>query len=87
MSNIKKAIRKKMKKRDVVDDIISYETGELGEDATIKMFQKLVDSGQAWRLQGHYGRTASALLEQGIIKPPRKKTKQNSYDYYGNRIW
>lgn len=50
----------------MVDDIIAYESGELDEDATIAMFQKLIDSGMAWKLQGHYGRTAKALIDAGL---------------------
>lgn len=50
-----------------IDKIIAYEQGELSEQDTINMFQGLVDSGQAWTLQGHYGRTATALIEAGYI--------------------
>jgi hypothetical protein len=50
---------------DIVDKIIAYEQGELDDEATIKLFQSLIDSGDAWRLQGHYGRTARALIEAG----------------------
>ena len=55
---------------DQVDTIIAYESGELDKPETIALFQKLVDSGLAWKLQGHYGRTALALLEAGEIPPP-----------------
>jgi hypothetical protein len=52
-----------------VEDIMTYEQGDLPEDETVAMFQKLVNSGMAWRLQGHYGRTAAALIEAGLVQP------------------
>jgi hypothetical protein len=53
---------------DRVGGIIAYETGELDEDGILELFQHLVDTGLAWQLQGHYGRTATALLDVGAIK-------------------
>jgi len=50
---------------DKVDRIIAYEMNELSNEETIKLFQELIDSGEAWTLQGHYGRTASALIKAG----------------------
>jgi len=52
---------------DLLDKIIAYEQGELGSDATIDLFSELVISGQAWSLQGHYGRTASQLVTEGFL--------------------
>lgn len=51
----------------MLDLIIAYEQGELDEEATIGLFQQLVDSGMAWQLQGSYGRTAVALIEAGLV--------------------
>jgi hypothetical protein len=51
-----------------VDDIMRYEQGEMTKDETIKFFQGLIDSGMAWRLQGCYGRGASALIKAGYCK-------------------
>jgi hypothetical protein len=53
------------KQTDMVDDIIAYECGELDADATVALFQHLIDNGMAWTLQGCYGRTAAALIEAG----------------------
>jgi hypothetical protein len=37
------------------------------EEQVIQAWQYLHDSGLAYSLQGFFGRTAQALLEQGII--------------------
>ena len=48
-----------------VDEIVAYENDELELDEIVDLFQGLIDSGVAWRLQGHYGRTAKTLIETG----------------------
>ena len=55
----------------------AYELGEMTEEETIKFFQELVNSGMAWNLQGHYGRTAAQLIEQGLVVHPPFRS-QNS---------
>jgi hypothetical protein len=50
-----------------VDQIVAYEQGELDEDEIVELFAVLVETGMAWQLQGHYGRTAMALIEAGLI--------------------
>lgn len=47
--------------------IMSYEQGDLDEWESIELFSDLVASGIAWQLQGSYGRTASALIDGGIL--------------------
>jgi hypothetical protein len=37
------------------------------EDQYLEAWQYLVDTGLAWSLQGWFGRTAAALIEQGQI--------------------
>ena len=53
-------------KDDTVDKIMRYEAGEMSEEEMIEFFQELIDSGLAWSLQGHYGRTAKALIDEGL---------------------
>lgn len=52
---------------DKVEKIMAYESGELGDRDTLKLFAELIKSGQAWALQGHYGRTARALIDDNWI--------------------
>lgn len=39
------------------------------EEQVIEAWQYLHDTGLAYRMQGWFGRTAQALIEQGVIKP------------------
>ena len=52
---------------DQIDRIMAYESGELEEPEMVELFQDLVNSGLAWKLQGHYGRTANLLIEAGYV--------------------
>lgn len=60
---------------DNVDLIIAYESEELSDIDTLKLFSQLIKSGQAWSLQGHYGRTAKALIDNGYISEKGKILK------------
>lgn len=51
----------------MVDQIIRYEQGEMTHEEVVTFFQGLVNTGLAWSLQGHYGRTAEALIEEGLV--------------------
>lgn len=54
-----------------IDLIIRYEQGELTGPETVDLFQRLINSGLAWTLHGHYGRTAARLIREGICTAPR----------------
>jgi hypothetical protein len=58
----------------LVTDLVSYEEGWLSEEETIELFQYLVSSGHAWKLQGHYGRMAERLIEAGRVSAPNHPT-------------
>jgi hypothetical protein len=38
----------------------------------IKAWQYLVNTGVCWHLQGWYGRTATALIEAGVVKAKKR---------------
>ena len=59
---------------------IEFEAGILDEQETVEFFQDLIDSGQAWRMAGHYGRTAMLMISDGkcLLGPT------GHHDAYGN---
>ncbi len=65
-----------MKNTKKIDMIIDYESGELKVEDTLKLFAELIRTGQAWTLQGHYGRTAQGLIEGGYIDKEGKTLKE-----------
>ena len=52
---------------NITNQIIAYEVGELNEMDSLKLFSELIKSGMAWTLQGHYGRTATDLIDGGHL--------------------
>jgi hypothetical protein len=54
---------------DMTEAIMQYETGELTEEDTFELFSKLIKNGMAWSLQGHYGRTAKAMIDAELLTP------------------
>ena len=52
---------------DSVGAIIAFEQGDLDEEKVIELFQHLVDTGLAWKLQGSYGRMAAHLIQKGLV--------------------
>ncbi len=50
-----------------INSIVAYESGELNDAETLQLFADLIKSGEVWWMQGHYGRTATALLDGGYI--------------------
>jgi hypothetical protein len=55
------------RKRDIVDYIMDYESGNMSDLDILRMFSELIKNGMAWSLQGHYGRTANSLIENEYL--------------------
>lgn len=55
---------------NALDYMIAWEQGDLSDDETVGLFQYLVNTGQAWTLQGMYGRQAAALIDAGLVQRP-----------------
>jgi hypothetical protein len=51
----------------LVDKIIAFESGDLNNEGILELFSELIKTGQAWSLQGCYGRTAQGLIDKGLI--------------------
>ena len=65
-----------------IDKIIEYETEGLAEQDEIEFFQKIINDGSVWHLQGSYGRRASELLEARLCELGEK----GYHDYWGNYV-
>jgi hypothetical protein len=67
---------------DHVGAIMDYEGGEQSLEDSLRLFQYLVDTGLAWKLQGHYGRTATALIQKGLVAKSVHETPTHTLDDY-----
>jgi hypothetical protein len=54
----------------LVDQLIAYEEGQITGDEEIAFFERLVQTGTCWQLQGHYQRMGAALIEAGLVNSP-----------------
>ena len=52
---------------DTLSKIIAFEQGDLETADVIDLFAELITTGQAWQLQGFYGRAAFDMIEAGLI--------------------
>ena len=51
----------------MLDMMMAYENGDLDMEQTVELFQKLIDSGLLFSLQGNYMRVARDLVDAGLI--------------------
>jgi len=55
---------------------------ELQEQYGLAEWQRMINDGSCWTLEGWYGRRAMALLEMGACYLP----EEPHHDYYGNQV-
>lgn len=70
------------KKFDLVGNIIAYESGELEDKEVLELFSVLIKTGQAFSLQGSYGRMASNLIDAGLID----RSGKVNWEVYENNL-
>ena len=51
---------------DLNKKLRKYERGRMEEKEFFAFFQELIDTGMINQLQGHYGRVAQNLIEEGV---------------------
>ncbi len=51
-------------------ELAGVDPQDLTEEKQLEAWQMLVDTGTCWRLQGWFGRTAAALISQGLVQEP-----------------
>ena len=56
---------------EIAEGAVEAET----EEQYIQAWQLLINTGQAWKLQGFFGRVASSMIQQGLCYYPTKKEK------------
>ncbi len=65
-----------------VADLTAIYREDATEQEQIDAYQALIDNGQAWRLEGHVGRTAMGLIESGVCT----LGVVGHHDTYGNYV-
>ena len=53
--------------KDFIDQMMEYESGQLSDPETLELFSAIVKDGLIYSLQGHYGRTANSLIQDGWL--------------------
>lgn len=67
MPTARKPLAKQPTERSTFDLMMDYEGGNLTKAEFLTLFSRLIKNGQAWSLQGFYGRQAKALIDAGLI--------------------
>lgn len=61
---------------DTVSLIIKFENEGLPANELFELFGELIKTGQAWQLQGFYGRIAQKLIDKQLLSVTGEITEQ-----------
>ncbi len=53
---------------DIINCIMRFENGEMEDKEIVTLFQKLIDTGIIYSLQGTYQRIAENLIKAGLCE-------------------
>jgi hypothetical protein len=67
---------------DTTSLLLQQQQTGLDEDDNVRLFQDLIDTGMAWRLEGAIGREAMSLIDAGQCT----LGDEGHRDYYGNYV-
>ena len=56
-----------------VSEFDAYETGLMTDDEVVDFFQRLVDFGVIWQLQGSYQRELKQLVQAELVHLPARR--------------
>lgn len=66
----------------MIDDVLALENGELDAAGAARAMQAVINSGDAWRMQGSFGRACMAAIEAGQCMLGVRGNR----DYWGNWV-
>lgn len=67
----RKTAERKWTSYDACACVEGFDGEEHEQDTILSAWQFLINTGDCWKLQGWYGRTAKALIEQGLCYPAK----------------
>lgn len=69
----------------VLSRMVDWEDGQLDERHVLEFFAAAIRSGDAWTLQGFYGRQAAKFINEGVISEEGRIDWIRATTTYGRR--
>lgn len=60
---------------NVAERLNAWIDGGLSGEETVQLFQELVDTGEAWKMDGYVGSTIRNLIDAGLVIVPEESRK------------